>query len=822
MSSSAVAPEEPPSGLVPPHVELTGLTEIRIHGVGGSTPEALLGDLAPQQVSGDRTAGFYRTADRRGRHIEAYSWGGLTSHSKTRALWLLLMPFMLANMAGWMARPARPVQHSDTGSDSGDSTAAGVANAAPTTGPYRWFARLAALAVTVNLIVLNCVVALDVLAYQCGGSTCASERWWLTPLTWPSLDGYPSRRLVVGAVAPLALIGLFAFLSYTSRSRYEKVEPPWAAGSERAEPTATAAALHGGLGHPDFWAGREAHARLSRYHLSAAFATLALILTHCASTTTEVTVGGSAATWLYWSTWVGGSAVLLSVVVFLGLDIVRRASPVVLAVAAASLVAAVAYSWLQPAAATPFGGELPGMRWSFNVAWGLTLVLLAPVLIWLALRRPRRKTRQAGSVPDSIFRWGAPFVVTAFGMILANIVALGVIILTAQFVGDGVIWEIVSFPRSDPGGAGPIYLYPTMQVAVTYLSVGLIAVALVALGLVGLGWMRAGATRRLGGIDEMLRADYAAELTSPPGGGPRTRQAWDSTALGESGTTNTVAKPANAWVASIARWRFLGGLAPRVSYLFTGIVAIAVVTAVTFDLIFVIGATSPPPVATNIGIGLAVLIPPAVITLVLRSWRQVDKRRIVGTLWDVGTFFPRSFHPFAPPSYSERAVPELLRRIWFLHDNGGRVLLACHSQGTIVAAAALLRRSPRNDDGAEAEIALATFGSPLRKLYGWAFPAYFSRAALTQLASGKAGIGPVQWTNFYYRTDYIGGPAESSIDIVLPDPPSSRFIFGQVPPRVGSHTGYWRDPHLWSQIDELAARLVSADQGTREGVRRED
>lgn len=35
-------------GLVPARVELTGLTEIRVHGVGGTRPQDLLGDRARQ------------------------------------------------------------------------------------------------------------------------------------------------------------------------------------------------------------------------------------------------------------------------------------------------------------------------------------------------------------------------------------------------------------------------------------------------------------------------------------------------------------------------------------------------------------------------------------------------------------------------------------------------------------------------------------------------------------------------------------------------------------------------------------------------------
>ena len=40
-----------------------GVTELRVHGVGGSPPDATLGDLAPEQVMGDAIAGFYRSSD---------------------------------------------------------------------------------------------------------------------------------------------------------------------------------------------------------------------------------------------------------------------------------------------------------------------------------------------------------------------------------------------------------------------------------------------------------------------------------------------------------------------------------------------------------------------------------------------------------------------------------------------------------------------------------------------------------------------------------------------------------------------------------------
>ena len=87
-----------------------GVTELRVHGVSGTPPEAMLCHPHVQRVAGDGTTGFYRrlwearqtSADRDGRRLEAYSWGGLTSGGWSRALWLLLLPFMLLNVAFFM------------------------------------------------------------------------------------------------------------------------------------------------------------------------------------------------------------------------------------------------------------------------------------------------------------------------------------------------------------------------------------------------------------------------------------------------------------------------------------------------------------------------------------------------------------------------------------------------------------------------------------------------------------------------------------------------------------------------------------------------
>src|SRR6188768_2102546 len=101
----------------------SGDVEIRIHGVSGTPPEELLDRAGAERVSGDRVAGFYRpsatgqrrdiprdeppgsAAARNAPWLEGYSWGGWTSGARSRALWLVLAPFALVNVAPRMLPP---------------------------------------------------------------------------------------------------------------------------------------------------------------------------------------------------------------------------------------------------------------------------------------------------------------------------------------------------------------------------------------------------------------------------------------------------------------------------------------------------------------------------------------------------------------------------------------------------------------------------------------------------------------------------------------------------------------------------------------------
>ncbi|MEP6559583.1 MAG: hypothetical protein ABJD68_00705 [Nakamurella sp.] len=828
-----------------PPAELSGVTEIRVHGVGGSSPIDLLEDPSPQQVSGDRIAGFYRTKDRDNVHVEAYSWGGLTSRSRFRVLWLLLLPFMLANLAGWMADPRTPKTQRSDPAERGVVSRLGHRvtpdhwwpsaddPAPPTSSLYRWMARVAGLAVTGNILTVIALGTVDVLAYQCGGTaTCVANGWWLAPLGWGSLAEYPARRILIGALLACVAILIFALLSFTSRRRYERIPPPTkahedgeTAPAERVPPTSTAAALPGGLQHPDFWAGKDSHARLSRQHLAFAVSTVALILAYCADAISAAnTANAFVESYLRPAVWIIGIAVLVGVVVLVGIDPKNQwTSGFLVAGSLVAFAGAAVFAWVQDPGAT-VTGHLPGLQDAFLVSWLLTLGLMLPLLIWPALQFAYRRTHSHGNRPYSPhFGWGAPFVVASAGLILADMVLLAVIVALAYFLGTIQWTELV-----DKGVRDPIFLFPATNLAITLVLVcsAVVLIGAVAIGLGG--YLRAGGTPNASRVRWSLLKEYG--VPNPPAETNADRKLWWISALwpprapGDNGSQPRISD----FVRGIARWRFLAAHTRRVLYVLTALVAMAVVLIIAIQTGSADWLADRTQSLARWVIPLVVLIPPAIMGFMLRSWSRVENRKAIGVLWDVGTFWPRSFHPFAPPSYAERAVPELLRRIWWLQDNQGRVLLAGHSQGSVLSAAAMLRKSERAPS-ANRTTALVTFGSPVQKLYRWAFPAYLNDEQLVKLArSGQlspaeaadpTAIVGVTWRNFYYLTDVIGGPVVpkgltarcaaicAPVDVELPDPSRSTYLYGQPEPAVGGHSGYWQDKEMWRQVSGLEEEL---------------
>lgn len=84
---------------------MSRVVEIRVHGVGGTPAHNLLGESLPNDVVPVRESGgtgFYRRKRDPAGTVEGFVWGGLTSSKRLQALWILLLPFTLSNVAGWM------------------------------------------------------------------------------------------------------------------------------------------------------------------------------------------------------------------------------------------------------------------------------------------------------------------------------------------------------------------------------------------------------------------------------------------------------------------------------------------------------------------------------------------------------------------------------------------------------------------------------------------------------------------------------------------------------------------------------------------------
>jgi hypothetical protein len=154
------------------------------------------------------------------------------------------------------------------------------------------------------------------------------------------------------------------------------------------------------------------------------------------------------------------------------------------------------------------------------------------------------------------------------------------------------------------------------------------------------------------------------------------------------------------------------------------------------------------------GTATAILVAIAVAAVAaVAAHAASSSERPLGVFWDVVAFFPRAGHPFAPPCFGERAVPELSARAksWVSDPNATRpraVILTAHSMGSTIAAATLLSmRGEKVETGRSAgqlladRLALLSYGSQLRAYFSRFFPSVFGPDVL-----GVPGLrGPSLW-----------------------------------------------------------------------------
>ncbi|WP_307805256.1 hypothetical protein [Streptomyces spirodelae] len=758
--------------------------ELLVHGVGGTTPAEMLGDPRTERVTGDSTAAIHRRTedvdaerhpeDYAGRPVpEAYCWSNLTSGNGARALWLILLPFMVANLAHW----TRPAAHGRR----------------RTVRLHGLLVRLIALSLTVLLIAAACEVALDLIAWQCAGSErCAQERTWLGFMAAPQESGdpggwwsQPGRRLALAAVLPTAVTMLLWWLSHRTWSAYES-QPPL----ERTVPEdAPAADGRPPLSLPGFWYGKRLVARLRAAHTAAGFLTVAGALT-AATTKYDRTPGGNAVLdvcgWLLTGLVLTGAVWVLHVVCRRG----RKEgepddeadSPAVHGLPGASLavllLAAVHSGWSRPGWTS--SGPLPG-----DEAFGVLAVLQGALVVALGVLglRLHRITRAPRTALAGLASGCVGMLACALGGLLSGGVS--------QRVGD---W--LDGPGTPGQGGGHIAGPPivlTWQASV--IPVLLALVLLLACWFVFRVWRDA---RRL---TDDVAAGYPDSLPD------ESRSRRIASAIARAGLTDQA-----PWlVATVAATTLVLGGAAVVGTLWTGQVP-GEATDGAPD--FVAGFADTVQALGSWLVGFAFVL---LLAWSRRAYKDASARRTVGILWDVGTFWPRCAHPFAPPCYAERAVPDLAWRMamWTDQRPERRLVISGHSQGSVLAVAAVWQLDPDT----RRQIALLTYGSPLERLYGRWFPAYFGPHRLAAFHDGLEC-----WRNLWRLTDPIGGPVRpESADTPEPGPLAEcrgvdrgplrdPLVYGRtrelpLPEPILAHGDYRADPAFTQERAGLLARL---------------
>ncbi|MFE6000632.1 hypothetical protein [Streptomyces sp. DSS69] len=793
-----MAPAVPPP---PPPPQNTGAAlELLVHGVGGATPQEMLGDPRTVRVTGDATAAVYRrTEDVHGeKHperyrdepvAEAYCWSGLTSGNGSRALWLLLLPFMVVNLAHWM----RP-------------TASGRTRAVRL---YGVVVRLVALSLTVLLTAAACEVALDLVAWQCAGTPdCSERRSWLGFLSshqggWWS---QPGRRLALAAVLPAALVGLLWYLSNRTWSAYESQSPLDATDACGGDPDGAEEA-HGpgapdnaddpesahpvppALSRPGFWYGRRLVARLRAAHTAAGFLTVAAFVMGAASRH-DRTVGSAVPP--VFGLVIEGALVLCALVVVWVICRRGRSESVrdnrvdgalitYLPGSALTLLglAVVHAAWSRPEWVS--SGSLSGETTFRLLALGQSLLVVVMALVARSLYRRTPEPR------TTLYGLGGPSV-ALLACALGGVMTGGV----AQRVAD---W--LDGPGTPGMGRGSIIEGPPVLLS-WQASVIPVLLLLLLVPLLHLVVRTARRARRMG-------PDIEAEYAPEPPDTARTRR------IARIRATAALTDSA-PWIVGVvsAATLFLGAAAIAGSWASGEVPGLASDGAAAPVESIAQAAQSTGSWLTGFGFILFVASG-------RRAYRDASARRTIGILWDVGTFWPRAAHPFAPPCYAERAVPDLASRMGsWTATTKGRLIISGHSQGSVLAAAAVWQLP----DTARRRVGLLTYGSPIERLYGRWFPAYFGAVPLLGLHRSVHC-----WRNLYRATDPIGGPVrlsaapDAGVDRgPLKDPQAyGRTTALPLPEPILGHSDYQADPVFAKErgalLEELGPRLPRQAEG---------
>jgi hypothetical protein len=146
----------------------------------------------------------------------------------------------------------------------------------------------------------------------------------------------------------------------------------------------------------------------------------------------------------------------------------------------------------------------------------------------------------------------------------------------------------------------------------------------------------------------------------------------------------------------------------------------------------------------------------AFLLRVYNAARRPDSARALGILWDLASYWPRAAHPFVPPCYAQKAVPDLLERAHQYIAAGHKVVLSAHSQGSLITVATALRMKKIHPASCQ-HLGLVMAGSQLQWAYPRAFPAVIDLDAYRRVLNDLDG----RWYVLARGTDPLGGPVLS-------------------------------------------------------------
>ena len=868
-----------------------GITELRVHGVSGTPPEAMLQQSAVKLVSGDTTAGFYRPVweaepkpdpgGARPAPLEAYCWGGLTSGRSTRALWLLLLPFMLVNVAHFMTPRSRLLD-----------AVKNDPKATKRRGLLRGFSeavqRLLALTLTVTLVLAVNAVTMDLVGWQCArnGTQC-SLTGWASFLSGSWLSG-PGTRLAVTALVPLGVVALLWRLGHQTWLVTE-------ATKVKSEPAKDQENWASELEDRRFWNGEHPVARLRAAHVVAGFSCVGLFLSVPLMSPSAAGVSAiwSSSQWaLPWG-WLPTLATWLFLLMLAvsGLAVVfpsissREIIEPALSTSATRRSRAAKASETAQTSGTAQGAEttagsstwragapwvavaLATLAWVFAVTngfgsdrlsptrgrstlpwldgmilWQFYLQALLMALLFLACVISAHVGSSPGSEPTEKPAWSglAQPVVAGMGWLLLSGVAAAVTLRVSHLLGTPAATEALPGRPTSGTLLVPAHLYWASAVA-AILVLALLAAMIIALAPVVSGRLgaRDGRHARLA---KQVENTYDVEAGADPVVNAR---------IGEIVTIWRRAGAGESALNGMAAYAIFAGAVIVVAVVWAGLAPSWLVTPAS--------GSAPELVRgglVTLGSWLAIGAVFVLLYVGRQAYSNPGFRRTIGMMWDIGSFWPRASHPLAPPCYAERTVPNLSLRIDHLsatqpenHGNGGgRVILSCHSQGTVIGAATVASLS-RESAGA---VMLLTYGCPLTRLYARFFPAYFSRKCRERIgelltAESTEPTSRWPWINLYRPSDPIGSfvfvdtspagadtadvgqpsaggtrsPVEE-VDRYVADPDFDKPAGDPCYPLPLGHSDYWVDEAFLGALRELErarpAKVTASDLQAKWGL----